>query len=86
MSKCRIDFRASRQVKDPAERELANMALRKFRDNLVDQTRRDLTLNLVNSPTDCPSLANLVLVQPFQCVSPEVSCGCGVAASGVCCH
>ena len=50
MSKYWVDFQASRQVKDPAERALANMALRKLRDNLVDQTRRDLTLNLVNSP------------------------------------
>jgi hypothetical protein len=27
------------------------MALRKLRDNLADQTRRELALNLVNSPT-----------------------------------
>lgn len=46
-----VDFQASRQVKDQAERVKANMALRKLRENLVDQTRRDLTLNLVNSPT-----------------------------------
>ena len=46
-----IDLQASRQVKDQAERSLANTALRKLRDNLADQTRKDLTLNLVNSPT-----------------------------------
>jgi uncharacterized protein (DUF1800 family) len=46
-----IDLQASRQVKDQAERSLANMALRKLRDNLANQTRRELTLNLVNSPT-----------------------------------
>jgi uncharacterized protein (DUF1800 family) len=46
-----VDLQASRQVKDQAERSLANMALRKLRDNLADQTRRDLTLNLVHTPT-----------------------------------
>jgi uncharacterized protein (DUF1800 family) len=46
-----VDLQASRQVKDQAERSLANMALRKLRDNLADQTRGALTLNLVNSTT-----------------------------------
>ena len=46
-----VDFQATRQVKDPVERVQANMALRKLRDNLADQTRSDLALNLVNSPT-----------------------------------
>ena len=46
-----VDFQATRQVKDPVERVQANMALRKLRDNLADQARRDLCLNLVNSPT-----------------------------------
>jgi len=46
-----VDFQASRQVKDQAERVKANMALRELRENLVHQTRRDLTLNLVNSLT-----------------------------------
>lgn len=46
-----VDFLASRQVKDQAERVQANMALRKLRETMVDQTRRDLTSNLVNSPT-----------------------------------
>jgi uncharacterized protein (DUF1800 family) len=51
MSKYWVDFQASRQVKDQAERALANMALRKLRENMADQTRRELTLNLVNSTT-----------------------------------
>ena len=45
------DFQASRQIKDPAERAQAAMALRKLRENMADQTRRELTLRLVNSPT-----------------------------------
>ena len=44
-----VDLQASRQVKDPVERAQANMALRKLRENMADQTRRELTLNLVNS-------------------------------------
>lgn len=51
MEKYWVDFLALRQIKDPVERAQANMALRKLRDNLADQTRRELTLNLVNSPT-----------------------------------
>ena len=46
-----VDFQASRQVKEQAERALANMALRKLRENMADQMRRELTLNLVNSTT-----------------------------------
>lgn len=46
-----VDLQASRQVKDPVERAQANMTLRKLRENMADQTRRDLTLNLVNSTT-----------------------------------
>ncbi|MFY8014538.1 MAG: DUF1800 domain-containing protein [Limnohabitans sp.] len=46
-----VDLLASRQVKEQAERSLANIALRKSRDNFADQTCRDLALNLVNSPT-----------------------------------
>jgi uncharacterized protein (DUF1800 family) len=46
-----VDLQASRQVKDPVERAQANTALRRLRENLADQARRDLTLNLVNSPT-----------------------------------
>ena len=45
------DFQASRQIKEPAERIQAAMALRKLRENMADQTRRELTLRLVNSPT-----------------------------------
>ena len=44
-----IYFLASRQVIDPAERAQANMALRRLRENMADQTRRELTLNLVNN-------------------------------------
>lgn len=46
-----VDFQAYRQVKNQAERAMAAMALRKLRESLADQTRRELTLNLVNSPT-----------------------------------
>jgi uncharacterized protein (DUF1800 family) len=46
-----VDLQASRQIKDQAERALANMALRKMRDSLADEARRELTLNLVNSPS-----------------------------------
>lgn len=45
----RVDLQASRQVKDPAVRAQANKALRRLRENMADQTRRELTLNLVNS-------------------------------------
>ena len=45
-----IDLQASRQIKDQAERAQANMALRKVRENLADQTRRELALSLANSP------------------------------------
>ena len=46
-----VDFQAYRQTKDPAERQQAAVALRKLRDNLADQTRRELTLQLLNSPS-----------------------------------
>ncbi len=46
-----VDLQASRQIKEQAERAQANTALRKLRDNLADQTRRELTLNLANSTT-----------------------------------
>lgn len=46
-----VDLQASRQIKDQAERAQANMALRKVRENLADQTRRELALNLANSAT-----------------------------------
>jgi uncharacterized protein (DUF1800 family) len=46
-----VDLQATRQVKDPVDRAQANMALRKLRDNLADQMRRELVLNLVNSTT-----------------------------------
>jgi uncharacterized protein (DUF1800 family) len=46
-----VDFQASRQIKVQAERAQANMALRKLRENMADQTCRELTLNLVNSTT-----------------------------------
>ena len=46
-----VDFEAYRQTKDPAERQQAAVALRKLRENMADQTRRELTLNLVNRTT-----------------------------------
>lgn len=46
-----VDLQASRQIKDQAERAQANMALRKVRENLADQTRRELALSLANSAT-----------------------------------
>jgi uncharacterized protein (DUF1800 family) len=46
-----VDFEAYRQTKDPAERQQAAMALRKLRENMADQSRRDLMLNLVNRTT-----------------------------------
>ena len=45
------DLQAFRQIKDQAERALANMALRKLRESMADQMRGELTLNLVNGNT-----------------------------------
>jgi uncharacterized protein (DUF1800 family) len=46
-----INLQASSQIKDVAERAQANMALRRLRENMADQTRRELTLNLANNST-----------------------------------
>lgn len=46
-----LEFLASRQIKDPAERQQAAVTLRKMRENMADQTRRELTLNLVHKPS-----------------------------------